>query len=121
MCGRRVSVDGSYDSKDSPEKVAAWYKSRIPGATVFRHDDDPTQTAIGVYDADGGRAAIVLRMHFSGALAASTASLGMDKTSIGIERFDPPLGRAILNSMKEGSSAQSKATRAKLAATCPAG
>jgi hypothetical protein len=48
-----------------------------------------------VFDSDGARVVIADRMHFAHAkLRASAASIGLDKTTLGLERFDPPLGRA---------------------------
>jgi len=119
-CGHKISAVGYY-TKDSPAKAAAWYKSRIPGAMLIRHNSDPNQISIEVIDPDGARAVVALRMHFANAkLQASAASIGMDKTSLGLERFDPPLGHAYVELMQEGESnpAAANAVRAKLASTC---
>jgi hypothetical protein len=120
-CGHKILVV-DYDTNDSPDKVADWYKARIPGAMTIRHNSDPDQTSIEVIDQDGARAAVAERMHFANAkLQASAASIGMDKTTVGLERFDPPLGHAYLELMQQGESnpAAANAARAKLTAMCP--
>jgi hypothetical protein len=120
-CGHEISA-AVYDTKDAPEKVAAWYKSRIPGAMTIRRQSDPNEVSIEVADPDGARAASITRMRFTSAkLQASAASIGMDKTSLGLERFDPPLGHAYLELEKQGgsNSAAADAVRAKLSAKCP--
>ena len=120
-CGHKISAI-DYDTNDGPDKVAAWYKGRIPGATTIRLHYDPAQVSIEVFDADGAHAAIAQRMQFANAkLQAAGASIGMDKTTIGLERFDPPLGHAYLELVQHGESnpAAANAIRSKLAAMCP--
>lgn len=120
-CGHKISTT-AYDTNDMPDKVAGWYKGRIPGALTIRLHGDPDQISVEVFDADGSRAAIAQRMQFANAkLQAAGASIGMDKTTIGLERFDPPLGHAYLELMQQGEAnpAAAKAAQAKLAAMCP--
>lgn len=129
MCGRTISVVGSYDSATDAQTVANWYKDRISGAAVFNISSDEGggsgATSFEIIGSGGAVAVVVTQMHYgSEVLAKAAKSLGTDKTNIGLETFDPPMGQDYIALMAQATGsdpAAKQAATAKLTAMCPNG
>jgi hypothetical protein len=127
MCGHTIKVE-SYDSAGNPRAIAAWYKSRVPGAITVdssTSDRSSRDTTLAIYSGAGDAVIVILRIDFSNAkMQASAGTIGMDKTSIGIEHIAPPFGPDYLAAVQLAGSKDAvalKAAKAKLGAMCPNG
>jgi hypothetical protein len=127
ICGHKIKID-SYDSTGDPRTIAAWYKSHVSGAITIdssSNDGNTRNTTLSIYSGAGDAVVVVMRMDFSNPkLQASASTIGMDKTSIGIEHIAPPFGSDYLAAVQLATSKDAgavKAARAKLAAECPNG
>jgi len=127
ICGHTINLE-SYDSAAAPRTIAAWYKSRVPGAITVdssSNDKNSRDTTLSIYSGAGDAVIVILRMDFSNPkLQASASTIGMDKTSIGIEHIAPPFGPDYLAAVQPAGSKDAvalKAAKAKLAAECPNG
>jgi len=125
LCGRKLKLVSYHVAADA-HTVASWYKDHTSGATLVdlnNSTNDANITQFEVLDANGGNAAIVMQMHFSNAkLAAAAKTLDADKTSIGIETFDPPFGQEYVALMSQATSndpSAVQAAKAKLGTMCP--
>jgi hypothetical protein len=129
MCGRTISVVGSYESSADAKTIAGWYKDHMSGASVFDTSTDvgggSGSTGFEIMAPGGAAAAIVTQMHYGGGtMSAAAKQIGLDKTEIGFETFDPPFSQDYIALMAQatGSDAAAKqAATAKLQAMCPNG
>ena len=127
MCNRTIAVE-SYTTTSQPRAVAQWYVAHIPGGAFVDIDKimGPSETGglgkmiqLEVISPDGSSAAVVNRMQVSNAKMA--AMLGMDKTDIGLERFEPALGADMVRWFTQAtrSPAALAAAKARFRAQCP--
>jgi hypothetical protein len=89
------------------------------------NDGNSRDTTLAIYSGAGDAVVVINRLDFSNPkLRASASTIGMDKTSIGIEHIAPPFGSDYLAAMQLATSKDAgavKAAKAKLAAECPNG
>ena len=120
-CGHSIGLV-SYDSTADAKAVAQWYASKIQGAVVLdlsKTDSGTIDTEMEVFTPDGSQGAVVHRMTMTSAkLQAAAMSIGADKTGIGLETFDPPLGADYLGLEKRALSGDA-ASKSALTAKCP--
>ena len=99
-CGHKFTMEKSMTVATDPHAVAKWYQSRLPGSRLIdlsralngdAGDGSNDTTTIQVFTADGSQTVVAHRMHFDGALANASKTLGMDKTDIAIEGISPAL------------------------------
>jgi len=121
MCGHKVGLV-SYDTATDGKSVAKWYESKVPNAVVLdtsQTDSSSADTEIQVYRPDGSEVAVIHQISMtSPKLQSAAKTIGADKTGIGLETFDPPLGAdfvALMMRVKRGDGAAKSA----LAAKCP--
>jgi hypothetical protein len=135
VCGHKLTI-AFYDVAADGKTVAAWYKEHVPGALAFdmSNSDDidgsgdtdggTTGTSVEIATADGSEAAVVNQMGFDPRLKAAAKTLGADKTDIGLETFEPPLGQdylALMAQVTGGDAAAKAAAKTKIIAMCPGG
>jgi hypothetical protein len=94
-CGHKLGLV-AYDSAADGKSVAKWYEGKIPGAVVIdisQIDSTSIDTEIEVFTPDGSQGAVIHQMSMvSSKLQTAAKSIGADKTGIGLETVDPPLG-----------------------------
>jgi len=121
LCGHTVGVV-SYNSAADAKAIAKWYQTRVPGAIVVdlsRTDSSTIDTQMEVFTPDASQAVVIHRLTMrSSNFQAAAKSLGTDKTGIGIETFNPPLGAEYLSLQKRAHSGDA-AARQTLTAKCP--
>jgi hypothetical protein len=125
MCGRAVTIV-SYHASADPKTVAGWYKAHVSGGAFLdtsNSDEGTHDSSFQIYTADGSAVVVIQRLDFSGAnLSAAAKTLGMDKTDIGIESFEPPLGAnfvALAAQSRNGDAASKAAAKKQMASLCP--
>jgi hypothetical protein len=112
FCSHKVTMT-VYHVSDSPEKVSSWYASRMSGSTIAKIASPGAATSgqgtsYFVVDSGGGFAAVVYQMHF-GSLEKQAQRLGMGKTTIGLNSYDPPLSSDEIALFKAGSGTDAAA------------
>lgn len=120
-CGHEIRLV-SYKSAADGKTVAKWYESKIPGAVVVdlsKTDSGSVDTEIEVFTPNTSEAAVIHQMSMtSSTLQAAAKSIGADKTGIGLETFDPPLGADYLSLVKRARHGDA-AAKSALTARCP--
>jgi hypothetical protein len=123
MCGHKVAFV-SYESPAGGKSVAKWYASKVPGAIVVdlsRTDPSSVDTEIEVFTPDASQAAVIHQMTLTNAkLQAAAKTIDADKTGIGLQTYDPPLGADYVTLVQQAKRGDVAAKRA-LAAKCPQG
>jgi hypothetical protein len=121
MCGSKIGLV-SYNTATDGKSVAKWYESKVPNAVVLdtsQTDSSSVDTEIQVYKPDGSEVAVIHQLSMTNPKLQSAAkTIGADKTGIGIETFEPPLGAdylALMMRVKRGDAAAKSALIAK----CP--
>jgi hypothetical protein len=128
-CGHTFTMEKSMTVDTDPSAVAKWYQSRLPGSRTIDlsralSDEEGGgsnhTTTIQVFTADGSQTVVVTRMHFDAALAKASATLGMDKTDIGIEGISPPLapGYIALTAQAAAGGASGRKAKQQMEAAC---
>ena len=119
FCGTKMTVVGYRLPDVNAQTVAAWYKSRIPGAITVT---TPKANSIGieVLAPDGHAAAVITQMRYDPGLASAAKSIGADRAGLGIATYDPPLSRDMIELIAAVAHGDSSA-RAKMKAHCPGG
>ena len=121
MCGHKVGIV-SYNSAADAKAIAKWYQNRVPGAIVVdlsRTDSSTIDTEMEVFTPDASQAVVIHRLTMTSSnFQAAAKSLGTDKTGIGVETFDPPLGAEYLSLQKRAHGGDAAARRT-LSAKCP--
>ena len=120
-CGHKMGLV-SYDSATDGKTVAKWYESKIPGAVAVdlsKTDSGSVDTEIEVFTPDASEGAVIHQMSMTNSkLQAAAKSIGADKTGIGLETFDPPLGADYLSLVKQAKHGDA-AAKSALTARCP--
>jgi hypothetical protein len=125
-CGSKVALV-AYNVAADARTVANWYKERMSGAVTIDSSDeggDSGSTQVEILGANAAEAVVVSQMHFTGKLATAAKSIDADKTTLGFETFDPPLGQDYVTLMTQavGSDPSAKqAARDKLTSMCAKG
>jgi hypothetical protein len=106
-----------------PHAIAKWYQSQLPGSRTIDMsralsgdeggDGNSQTTTLQVFTADGSQTIVVSRMHFEGALAKASETLGMDKAQIGIESISPPLAPEYIARTAQAAAGGASAQKAK--------
>jgi hypothetical protein len=121
MCGHKVGLV-SYDTATNGKSVAKWYESKVPNAVVLdtsHTDSSSVDTEIQVYTSDGSEVAVIHQLSMTNTKLQSAAkSIGADKTGIGLETFEPPLGADFVSLMIRAKGGDT-AAKSALAAKCP--
>ena len=121
FCGSKMGIV-SYHTAADGKSVAKWYESKIPGAGVLdgsTSDSSSVNTEFEILAPDASELAIIHQISMSNPkLQAAAKSLDADKTDIGFETFDPPLGADFVSLVKRAKNGDAAAKTA-LAAKCP--
>jgi hypothetical protein len=121
-CGHTFTMEKSMTVDADPHAVAKWYQSQLPGSRTIDMSRalSDERTTIQVFAADGSQTVVVSRMHFDGALAKASKTLGMDKTDIGIEGISPPLapGYIALAGQAAAGGASGQKARQQMESSC---
>ncbi len=127
ICGSSVSLT-MYEIRDTDAApVAKWYDGRIPNAIHVNinpksESSAATQTNYAIFEPDGSASVTVVQMHFaSPKLASAAKTIGADKTMIGINSYNPPLSRDLIQMLEQGANgdaAAKAAVRAQMKAKC---
>ena len=120
LCGSEMTLV-LYQTAADGKTVAKWYAGKVPGAGVVdtsTTDSSSINTQIEILAPDASTIAVIHHGDDEFQIAAAAASIGGDKTGVGLETFDPPLGAdylALVKRVKNGDPAAKPA----LAAKCP--
>jgi hypothetical protein len=128
ICGSSVSLTMYEIRGTDAAPIAKWYDSRIPNAIHINinnpksESSSTTETNYAIFEPDGSAGVMVLQMHFaSPTLANAAKSIGADKTTIGINSYNPPLSPDLMAQMQQGANgdaAAKAAARAQIKAKC---
>jgi hypothetical protein len=132
LCGKAMSIV-SYKTTADPKAVAAWFKAHIPGAVAIDNttrDGGSVDNSFEILPPDGSAIIVANRIDFNGShLSAAAKTLGMDKTDIGVETPDSPLGSGFVSVVTQlahrkidnADAATKEAAKKQLEAVCPGG
>lgn len=126
MCGSALSLTMYEVAGADAATVTKWYDARVNGGIHMSfHSDTGTTAATSENDAifspDGSSSVMVMQMHLSSKLAAAAKSIGADRTTIGLNSYDPPFSPDLVRAMQQaalGDEAAKTAARAMVKAKC---
>lgn len=127
MCGSVMSMTLYRIPDADADTVSKWYGARMANAIHMSfHSDTGTTAATSQNEAffspDGSSSVMVMQMHLTSAsLAAAAKTIGADKTTIGLNTYNPPFSPDVVRAMQQasqGDAAAKAAARATVKAKC---
>jgi len=127
-CGHTMKMT-MYQTAADGQTVADWYKGRLPGASVIDMSGElgggaaaGKNIAITILDANAAAGVTITQMQFNSSTFKNAAkTIGANKTGIGLETWDPPLGPDYVALVKQATgddAAAKQAAKDKLKSMC---